>query len=135
MSNLSVNAYLANGGAVNEDCNNFWDWFCSDSGLKNRGIALDKKVKALCDFGIIDKEKHCVSYKNNCPFNGKLYDSILVNDMNNESIYWIIPASGHKSNSGVASIYVYSSNKEFEFSSWKELKAKLKAEGLKAIEL
>lgn len=135
MSNLSVKDYLANGGSLNEECNNFWDWFCSDSGLKNRGIALDKKVKALSDIGIIDKDNSIVKYKNNCPFNGKLYDSILVKDLNNNEIYWIIPSNGHNANSGVASIYIYASKKEFEFSSWKEMKTILKAEGLKAIGL
>lgn len=127
MSELSVKEYMANGGAANESFSNFWDWFCRESSLKNRGIALDKKVNQLIKLGVIDPDSMKVSYKNCCPLYGNSYDIILVQKVDSdEDVVWIEPSSGHESNKGVASAYNYSNGKSYEFANWSDMKKQLK---------
>lgn len=134
MSDLNINTYLSNGGASDEDCNNFWDWFCRDSTLEKRGLALDKKVKRLVDLGILDGETMSVSYKNNCPIDGRTYDSILVKDLTNDKdLFWIVPSSGHNRTKGQAEFYSYATTKNVEFSSWGEMTKAIKVNGINAV--
>lgn len=134
MSDLAINTYLANGGASDEDYNNFWDWFCRTSALENRGLALDKKVKRLVDLGVLDGETMSVSYKNNCPMNGRTYDSILVKSLtDNKDLFWIVPASGHEIIKGQAEFYSYETGKEVTFSSWGEMTKAIKTNGINAV--
>ena len=56
----------------------FWDWFCSEKALKIKSkLLMTKADKVISKLGL-DPEKHYVTFKNNCPMSGKLYDSFQV---------------------------------------------------------
>lgn len=104
MNNQSVKEYLAN--PTKASCNNFSDWFCRETSLENKQIALDKKVRKLALSDKIDCEKMYVWYKNNCPVNGSLYDDIRFSDRDTgDVIYTISPKNGHRSANGSAEVW------------------------------
>ena len=78
--NMTINEFLANPMASEDDCFGFFDWFCRDKSLKNKMLALKGKVAFLVKSGLIDGDKHYVIFKNNCPGYGELYDDLRVMD-------------------------------------------------------
>jgi hypothetical protein len=83
---------------------------------------------------LFDPETHRVFYKNNCPGQGKLYDSfsICTNDEANDVVIWCTPSSGHKSVEGQAELVDFRikteevhNGKSIVANSWKELTHKL----------
>lgn len=83
MSKLNFKAQLAAFRANNEvwvDNDNyfFYDWFCSDKALKIKSkLLMTKAEKVMTKLGL-DPETHYVFFKNNCPAQGKLYDSFSI---------------------------------------------------------
>ncbi len=89
-----------------DNCNNFYDWFCKDSDLPNKQIALDKKVRRLMASTKLNMDTMYVWYKNNCPMSGSNYDDIRFSDhATGDVIFTIVPASGHKSTKGRAEVW------------------------------
>jgi len=75
---------------------NFYDWFCQDGLLKNKGKRLMKMVKQFVEFHNIDLDKHYVWFKNNCTTSCRLYDDFRISDIETgENIHVITPKSGH----------------------------------------
>ncbi len=59
------------------DCFNFYDWFCKDASLERKANALFPKVKKFIAANPeIDILSTYVFFKNNCPMNGPLYNRI-----------------------------------------------------------
>lgn len=85
-------------------CFNFYDWFCKDSSLENKAKSLYGNLRTfLKNHPQIDRTKHYVFFKNNCPFNGPLYDDFRICDVETGDVIWnVTPRSGH---SGMAEIY------------------------------
>lgn len=112
----------------------FWDWFCSPKALKIKSkLLMTKAEKVISKLGL-DPEKHRVFFKNNCPMNGRLYDSfsICTNDEANDVVIWCTPCNGHKSVEGQAELVDFRIKTEEEHNgrtikanSWKELTNKL----------
>lgn len=110
----------------------FWDWFCSEKALKIKSkLLMTKADKVISKLGL-DPEKHYVTFKNNCPMNGKLYDSFQVctYDEAGDVVIWCAPSLGYKSEEGKAQLVDMRVRKEGEegtitCSSWKELTHKL----------
>ena len=74
----------------------FWDWFCSDKALHNRGEKLIAKLKTIINSSKIDCQKQYVWFKNNCPMRGPLYDDFRISDKETGNVvYTITPKSGH----------------------------------------
>jgi len=89
-----------------DECHNFYDWFCKDSSLANKRIALDKKVRRLVGSTKLNMDTMYVWFKNNCPMNGSLYDDIRFSDLATGTvIYTVVPRSGHKVNDGRAEVW------------------------------
>ena len=83
------------------DCFNFYDWFCKDSSLERKAKALFPKVKKFVASTQVDILDTYVFFKNNCPMNGSLYDDFRIcND--NEVLFTVIPKCSH---SGQAEIW------------------------------
>jgi len=73
------------------ECYNFYDWFCKDKALKGKATKLYKQVKRWVKFRNTDTEKVYVFFKNNCPMFGSLYDDLETGD-----VIWNVTAkSGH----------------------------------------
>jgi len=93
------------------DCFNFYDWFCKDASLERKAKALFPKVKKFVAAQLeIDPSRTYVFFKNNCPGAGSLYDDFRIcND--NEVIYTVIPKCSH---SGQAEIWGKNDSGHFE---------------------
>jgi hypothetical protein len=78
-------------------CSGFYDWFCKDTSLEAKGKSLMNKVIKLIESGRvnINAAETYVFFKNNCPFNGSLYDSFSIVDKDGDVILWATPKSGH----------------------------------------
>ena len=110
----------------------FWDWFCSEKALKIKSkLLMTKADKVISKLGL-DPEKHYVTFKNNCPMSGKLYDSFQVCKFDEEGdvVIWCAPSLGYKRDEGKAQLVDMRLRKEGEEGtitawSWKELTHKL----------
>lgn len=92
----------------------FWyDWFCKDSSLANKGKHLLKKLKVISKSTKFDNDKCYVLFKNNFPCYGNLYDDFRICDIEtNEVKFCVIPASGHKSNDSYGKAEVWADDAE-----------------------
>lgn len=90
----------------------WYDWFCEDMFLQSRLNELGPKVEQINTINLLNNKKHYdpqnsyVFFKNNCPFDGELYDDFRICDMDSGNvIFTIVPASGHTSMDGVAELW------------------------------
>jgi hypothetical protein len=90
---------------------------------------MTKAEKVMSKLGL-DPETHYVFLKNNCPGQGKLYDSfsICTYDEKGDVVIWCTPASGHDREAGQAQLVDFRvtteeehNGKTFKANSWKEL--------------
>jgi len=92
------------------DCYNFYDWFCKDASLERKANALFPKVKKFIESTQVDILDTYVFFKNNCPMNGPLYDDFRICD-ENEVLFTVIPKCGR---SGKAEIWGKNDSGVFE---------------------
>ena len=102
--NAQANGLIINSQGQNDECYNFYDWFCKPSSLRNKSWKLMKQVKTFLKHNPqIDLLTHHVFFKNNCPMNGPLYDDFRIcNIETGDVVYTVIPKCGH---SGLAEIW------------------------------
>ena len=94
--NMSINEFLANPMATENDCFGFFDWFCRDKSLKRKMLALKGKVAFLVKSGLIDGDKNYVIFKNNCPGYGELYDDLrVINIETGDMVCGLAPKLGY----------------------------------------
>ena len=100
MGNMTIREFIKrfdngdfNSSDVHTQCEAGWyDWFCKDSSLKNKTIALTKKLKTLLKSDKIDQDNMYVFFKNNCPMVGPLRDDFRICDIKTgKVIYTITP--------------------------------------------
>jgi len=101
--------FLESDGNSDTGCYLFYDWFCKDTSLEGKARRLFSNLKTfLKHHPEIDQTKHYVWFKNNCPFNGPLYDDFRISDMETGYVIWnVTPRSGH---SGKAEVYSISND-------------------------
>lgn len=79
--------------------NGFWyDWFCSDSALGNKGINLMRRANAISGSKKFDNEKTYVWFKNNCTSFGCLYDDFRISDIETGDVLYTITLSDPHTN-------------------------------------
>ncbi len=121
-----MEAFRTNAPEYVEDSYFFWDWFCQDKALKIKSkLLMTKAEKVMSKLGL-DPEKHYVTFKNNCPMNGKLYDSfqICTYDEKGDVVIWCAPSLGYKNQEGLAQLVDLRKKEEegtITCNSWKEL--------------
>jgi hypothetical protein len=72
----------------------WYDCFCEAEELKPKLDAMFPKVKQLAQSGKIDIDGMYVFFKNNCPYEGPLYDDFRFCDIKTgDLIYTVIPVS------------------------------------------
>ena len=112
----------------------FWDWFCQEKALKIKSkLLMTKAEKVMSKLGL-DPETHRVFLKNNCPMDGKLFDSfsIVTNDEANDVVIWCAPSLGYTKEQGKAQLVDFRTKdeegkpKEITCNSWKELTHSIK---------
>ena len=102
--NAQANGLIIDSQGQNDECYNFYDWFCKDSSLQNKSWKLMKQVKTFLKHNPqIDLLTHYVFFKNNCTGAGKLYDDFRIcNIETGNVVYTVTPKCGH---SGLAEIW------------------------------
>jgi len=102
--NAQANGLIIDSQGQNDECYNFYDWFCKDSSLRNKSWKLMKQVKTFLKHNPqIDLLEHYVFFKNNCPGRGPLYDDFRIcNIETGNVVFTVIPKCGH---SGLAEIW------------------------------
>jgi hypothetical protein len=127
MENLAISQLLPQ--IETYDVMNLWyDWFCKDSSLKNKGKYLLKKLKAISKSSKFDNDKCYVFFKNNCPGFGNLYDDFRICDIETgEVIFCVVPNNGNKGSDtyGEAEVWAEDANGEWGcqcHGSWTDIK-------------
>ena len=106
--NMTINEFLANPMATENDCFGFFDWFCTDRGLKSRMLKLKGRIAYLVKMGVVDGDKNYVILKNNCPIDGELYDDFRVIDIEtDEMICGLAPSLGYNSKKGKCEFWTF----------------------------
>ena len=74
----------------------WYDWFCKDTSLAAKTQLLVKRLKSIVDSPKINQDTMYVFFKNNCPMNGRLYDSFSICNLSDGEVqFWITPSCGH----------------------------------------
>jgi hypothetical protein len=96
--NQQVAAFQANNETFNDNnCFFFYDWFCKESSLERKAKDLMVKAQKLMGKLDLDPSTHYVFFKNNCPGDGSLYDSISICEVESGDVkVWCTPRSGHR---------------------------------------
>ena len=127
---MTINEFLANPLATENDCFGFFDWFCRDKGLKSRMLKMKGKIAFLVKSGVIDGDKNRVILKNNCPFDGDLYDDFRVIDIEtDEMICGLAPSLGYNHMKGKCEFWKFDKDgelMEFMFENYKTFKNAVK---------
>lgn len=140
MANMSIREFIEKFEAgLYEDADRrvqieagWYDWFCNSESLRNKTRFLGKRVVQLSKSPFIDIDTMYVFFKNNCPVNGKLYDSFSICDLaTGDVIYWITPANGHKgSDFNKPQVSSYAAKPEAAingtFNNWREVREAFK---------
>ena len=124
MENLAISQLLPQ--IETYDVMNLWyDWFCKDSSLKNKGKYLLKKLKAISKSSKFDNDKCYVFFKNGLTGGGKLFDEFKICDIETgDVIYTVLPTGW--GNDGYPEVWGVDNDFEsliLKVNSWKELKA------------
>lgn len=132
-SKISINELLKNPLDNTNACYDFYDWFCSEKGLKNRFNTLIPKLKFLVKQGIVNGDTNYVWFKNNCPMSGTLYDDIRIStlDEKNDFLGGFCPSSGFASdidNNQTCNLWLLNNGKieQLHFKDWKTFKQTIK---------
>lgn len=127
---FTVQQIIDSNNEINKNnCHGFYDWFCRDSSLKGKAQALLPKLKFLAKHLDISDLK--VSFKNNCPFHGSLYDDIRISSDDGQVYIYVCPRSGHSSDKGIATFGFKNNSASITFrtedyKNWSELKKHIK---------
>lgn len=118
-------------GKENVDNRGLWyDWFCKDSALQNRGKALLTRLSSVVKANAknenpkFDPDKCRVVFKNCCPLDGQLYDTMFIIDIDtDETLFDIIPKIGHYSgNFGLSELWAGGTDPHTEIiDEWKKV--------------
>lgn len=73
----------------------FYDWFCRTCALNRRGKKLIPKVKWVCNKLGLNLNEFTVTFANNCPMNGVLYDSFIIDSLDKKKRIYVTPEYGH----------------------------------------
>ena len=108
----------------NQEIKSLWyDWFCSDEALINRGKKLISRLKSIVkankrweNIGNFE-----VSFKNCCPVNGMLYDTILLHNNDSDDFIQVTPCIGHYNKDFFKKSEVWVDDKQQIIGAWKEV--------------
>ena len=128
---ISINELIAV-GPRKENFFEFYDWFCTDRGLKGRAEKLFPKLKFLVKMGILDGDNLYVWFKNRCPMMGHLYDDMRFSTFCEQEHYvgGIAPRQGYTNNNKCCVWFVDIEGymKDMEFDTWSDFKARVKTD-------
>lgn len=102
----------------------WFDWFCKDSALINKGISLFKKLKAISKSSKFDNDKCYIFFKNSMTGYGRLFDELKICDIETGDVVYTILPNGR----GDGYPEVWGVDNDFaepilKVNTWRELKA------------
>ena len=119
---MKVKDVITNELTDNQISDLFYDWFCSDEALVNRGKQLISRLRKIAkNTNRFNIETADVWFKNNCLVDGKLYDSITIKDEQNQIFYWVVPRSGHTIHNGRAELWSDEFDQPIIVGNWKDV--------------
>ena len=126
---ISINE-LIRIGPREDNCFEFYDWFCYNSSLKNKAKKFIPKLKFLVKMGILDGDNLYVWFKNNCPLYGTLYDDMRFSTMckENHFVGGIAPRQGYDDNKKCHVWTLGGGLESMEFDTWSDFKRKVKTD-------
>lgn len=68
------------------------DWFCKDQSLFTRLKKMVPMIRMVAESRLLGPQPQYVFFKNNCPLDGKLYDSFSVCNISDSAVQWWIAA-------------------------------------------
>lgn len=84
----------------------FYDWFCDKKHLKAKAQKLLKKLRMLVPSTKFGIDNTTVTFKNNCPGSGSLYDSMMISEIGAlGGLFTIVPKTEHTSAEATAEVY------------------------------
>ena len=91
IENYNNQSYIVKKNVFKTVCNLGWfDWFCEDEELIARTNKFIPIILGLKIKGRVSLNKDYIFFKNNCPMNADLYDSMSICDIKNNDVkYWI----------------------------------------------
>lgn len=105
---------------------NLWfDWFCRDTSLTNKGRYLLLRLKSILRSKKFDNNTTYVFFKNNCPCVGHLYDDFRICDKETgDVLYTVVPRSGYDSDDNEAQVFGRENNfqEPLAHGKWKDIK-------------
>ena len=112
MERVTVTELLSKRNAkalTEEDIEDLWyDWFCKDAALVNKGKGLLARLAKLnkVNNNKFNPDRTYVFFKNNCPCRGRLYDDFRICDIETGDVIWtVVPKSGFNANYGEAELW------------------------------
>lgn len=89
----------------------WYDWFCSERSLAKKTQNLAVKLIEIKDSTRWDNNQCYVWFKNNCPVQGELYDTIGISSINSRKLlYSIVPCSGFTKDKKQAQVWGLANN-------------------------
>ena len=68
----------------------WYDWFCKNESLGKKTYRMGNIVRRIKSGGKVDLDNWYVWFKNNCPFNGPLYDDFRFADLKTGEVQFTI---------------------------------------------
>lgn len=113
---------------TDEEIRGMWyDWFCKETSLVNKGRKLLSRLSAITPSPRIDDNTTYVWFKNNCPVVGNLYDDFRIADIKTGNVvYCVVPSEGYTRSKGESCVWGNAPDtgkfEELARGSWKDVK-------------
>jgi hypothetical protein len=103
----------------------WYDWFCKDTSLHNKGKTLMAKVKQIMLSPRFNINDNCIWFNNNCPCFGTLYDDFRIADIETgDVLFCVVPSNGHDYDRGKSIVWGHDADgkrDELVRGSWKDV--------------
>ena len=127
----SINKFLGDPSLNSDSCFNFFDWFCDESSLEKRMLALVPKLRFLVKEGIVNSNTNYVWFKNNYLLYGGLCDDIRISSLNDDGTYLggFNPRSGNNYTVKKCQVWLLDEDamETIEFDNWASFKKEVKS--------
>lgn len=110
---------------VQSHCFGFYDWFCRNTSLKNKGKKLWGKAKSISRSTKFDPKKVYIFFKNNCPCVGPLYDDFRICDKESTDVLYTVTPSCTVDGKSVAEVWGHDNDFSAPLvrGTWREVRA------------
>jgi hypothetical protein len=123
---ITINEFIANPFPTVDEygAGLFFDWFCREKSLRNKALGMIPMLKFLVENNVINGNTTRVIFKNNCPFDGNLYDDLRVIDIeSDEMIMGVAPKLGYEGMKGKCEFWKFDEDRNVVQTTFDNVKA------------